>query len=336
MMLRPTLVAAVVYACTVFGHLAADVTPVTLDVAVRTGLVEVEVNGRGACTGDAVRVDVRRKVSRQVRVIVEPGTVLQNTGGKVQSMVCHGVKYERTGNKYRRVDVMVLNSDQRRSFVVEAYCRDFHKPTPSTTCAFQIAAVDAAAARVIVHGKAADAELKAIQTAIWLQSGVSEGDLRSRFRATDAQLKTAHILVQAATKTEQQKPGRDGSVESTVQVLVHDWLAELKKRRQDIEYVRGDTVEVTADDAPVQIGRRTAGAAGKGAKYEVLAVDRDGVAIEFAPEPDAKPRRGWISHQHVKLADGAPRGEGRPLLRRLGELVSEVDLEVITAADRGL
>jgi hypothetical protein len=118
-------------------------------------------------------------------------------------------------------------------------------------------------------------------------------------------------------------------------VLVNDLFNELRQRRQELAYLRGDTVEVTADSAPIRVGQRTIGTAKKGNTFQVLAVDQNGVRVELASREGEPPRRGWIALEHVKLAENAPRGEGRPLVRKLGELVSEADLEVITAVERG-
>lgn len=314
---------------------AADPTPVPLDVAVKTGLVDVQVKGRGVCSGDAVRVEVRRKAGRSVHVVVEPGTVVESTSGKVQSMVCHGVKYQKTGDKYRRVDVMVLNDDAPQTFLLEAFCRDFSKPTPGADSAFQLGAADRPATRVIVKGKEAGASLKAIQVAVWLQKGVSEEEVRRRFRATEAEVKTAGVLVEAAAAAEQGDAAAEGKAEQSVRVLVNDLFNELRKRRQGLAYVRGDRVEVTVDSAPIRAGQRTIGNAAKGQTFQVLGVDQNGVRVEFASGEGSPPRRGWLALEHIKLAADAPRGEGRPLLRKIGELVSEADLEVITATERG-
>jgi hypothetical protein len=118
-------------------------------------------------------------------------------------------------------------------------------------------------------------------------------------------------------------------------VLVEDLFRTLTARRKELPYVRGDTVEVTVDDAPIQMGKRTIGTAKKGENFMVLAVARKGVRVVFVPDEHKPPRLGWISLDNVKLAEGVQRGEGRPVLRKLGELVSENQLEVITAADRG-
>lgn len=332
-MLRVTATVVVVYVCFAAGNAVADSEPVPLDVAVRTGLVEVEVKGRGAASGDSVQVEVRRKAPREARVVVEPGMVLEPVG-TVQSMVCLGVKYERTGDKYRRVDVMVLADDRPRTFVIEAYCRDFQKPTPRPTSAFQLGGTDVPAARIIVKGKAINAPTRTIQIAIWLQKGVSEEQLRHS--TTGSQLATARVLVEAGTPSVQEAAAAAEQAESATRILVKGLLDELMRRRQELGYLRGDTVEVIADEAPIRAGRRIVGTAYKGAAYQVLAVARRGVHVEFVPQEDDGPRRGWISREHVQLAEGELRGEGRPVLRRIGEIVSETELEVVTAAERGL
>ncbi len=334
-MLRASWLAVGFSVFSTIGLVAADPTPVPLDVAVKTGLVEVQVQGRGVCSGDAVRVEVRRKADRPVHVIVEPGTVVESTSGKVQSMVCHGVKYQQAGDKYRRVNVMVLNDNAPRTFLLEAFCRDFAKPTPGAGSSFRLGTTDRPATRVIAKGKEAGASLKAIQVAVWLQKGVSEEDVRRRFRATEAEVKTAGVLVQAATAAEQGDAAAEGKAEQSVRVLVNELFNELRKRRRELAYVHGDTVEVTVDSAPIRTGPRTIGTAEKGKTFQVLAVDQDGVRVEFEPGEGKPSRRGWLALEHVRLAEGTPRGEGRPLLRKVGELVTEADLEVITASERG-
>ena len=334
-MLRVVALAALFSSFCAVG-LAADPSPVPLDVAVKTGLVEVEVKGRGACTGDAVRVEVRRKVDRAVQVVVEPGTVMESASGDAQNMVCSGVKYQKEGDAYRRVDVMVLNDDRPLSFLVEAFCRDFAKPTPGAGCAFRLGSKDQQALGVIDKGKAAGASLRAIQVAVWLQAGVSEDDLRRRFKATDVEVKTANGLVEATVVAQRGDSDAEKAVDAKVQVLVKDLFAELRNRRKEIDFVHGDTVVVTEDGTPIRFGRRTIATARKGETFVVTFVGPDGVRVKVPSGKDKSHRQlGVIALDRIKLAEGTPRGEGRPALRALGELVSETDLEVITASERG-
>jgi len=334
-MLRVAMLTVVVCSVSTPAIPANDPAPVRLDVAVRTGLVDVVVTGRGACSGDAVRVEVRRKVDRPLQVMVEAGTLMKSKSDKVQDMVCHGVKYQETGGKYRRVDVMVLNDNRPQTFLLEAYCGDFAKPTPSRENSFEIGATDPRTALVIVKGKDAKASIKTIQVAVWLHRGETEADIRKRFRADEKEFQAAGLLVQAANASQRGDAAAAGQAEEEVRVLVAGFLAELKERLANREFQPGDTVQVTAESTPVTALRRTIGTAKKGDTFKVLAVVQQRVTVEFNA-PAAPRNRGWISAADIQLADNAPRGAGHPLLRKLGELVSETDLEVVTMAERGL
>ena len=244
----------------------AQSEPVAVDVAVKTRLVSVDVRGRGSCTGDSVHVVVRRKVNCEVRVTVPPGTVMQSRTGDAQSMACHAVKYEQVGNRYKRVDAIVLSDDNPHAFLFEA----------------------------------------------------------------------AHAIVEAARSAPPADRDVQTKVDVLVEVLVKNVFAEAVRRRNELPFRPGDTVEVTADEAPIVRAGRTVASAKKGDEFKVLAVVGKRVRVEVSAEGRRnKRRRGWLSFDHVELAKGASRGEGRPALRRLGELISESDLEVITAVERG-
>jgi hypothetical protein len=334
-MSRGLFLAVVVYALSASGLAADEPAPVSLDVAVQTGLVEVEVMGRGACSGDAVRVEVRRKVTREVRVVVVPGTVMESPSDKVQSMVCHGVKYQKAGDKYRRVDVMVLNDDVPQTFLLEAFCRDFSKPTPRADSPFRLGTTSCQTTAVIVKGKANGVDTKAIQIAVWTQRGVSEQEIRRRFRATDAEFKAANSLVNAVKASERGDVAAERRIIESFGIDVGGLIDGIRESRAALPFRKGDKVVVTSDSAPIRARQRTVGTVKKGETFEVLAVLKVGVNVEFVPGEGKPSERGWIALEHVQLADGAPRGEGRPIIRELGKLVSESELEIITMSEHG-
>ncbi len=78
--------------------------------------------------------------------------------------------------------------------------------------------------------------------------------------------------------------------EQSVRVLVNELFSALCKRRQELVYVHGDTVKVTPDSAPIRAGQRSIGTAEKGTTFQVLAVDQDGVRVEFEPGEGKPPR----------------------------------------------
>lgn len=314
----------------------AATAPVSLDVAVRNGLVEVDVRGRGSCSGDAVSVSVRRKAKQNVHVVVEPGTVLESTSGDVQRMACHQVKYERLGRKYKRVDVMVLNDEAEHTFLLEAYCLDQDKPTPTRESQFTIGSTDRIAARIIENGKKAGATIGAIQVAIWNRSDTTDFEGTSRsINASPTETEVARGILAASEAAEQGDAAEEEEAVQRVHVQVQNYLKKLIERRKELPYIRGDMVEITADEAPIHSLVRKIATAQRGDTFLVEAVGAKDVRVSVEVEGEEEPVRGWLSFDDIKLAEGAPRGKGRPVLRRLGELISETELEVITAAERG-
>lgn len=334
-MSRGPILAAVLYALGTIGLADEERAPVPLNEAVQRGLVEAEVTGRGACSGDAVRVEVRRKVSHEVRIVVVPGTIMENTTGNVQSMVCHGVKYQKEGERYRRVDVMVLSDDLTHTFLLEAFCRDFSKPTPAANSSFRLGAVDQQTTAVIVKGRENGVGTKAIQIAVWTQRGVSEQEIRRRFSARDADFKAANTLVNAVNAAARGDAAGETAALTSLRIDLGSIVGEILKVREGLPFRRGDMVEVTIDSAPIRARGRTVGTAKKGESFKALIVLQQGVNVEFSPGEGKPSERGWIALENLQRVGGAPRGEGRPWLRQLGQLVSETELEVVTLSERG-
>lgn len=331
------LVGAIAVSLGLLSPLAEAATaPLSLDVAVRRGLIEVDIRGRGSCSGDAVSVSVRRKAKHEVRVVVEPGTVLESTSGDVQRMACQQVKHEKVGKKYKRVDVMVLNDEAEHTFLLEAYCLDRDKPTPSKESRFTIGSVDKDASRIIQNGKEAGATIRAIQVAIWNRKDAPDFEGTSRsINASPAETQVARGILATSEAAEQGDSAEEERAGEMVRVLVQNSLKDFLERRKQLPYVRGDTVEITADEVPIQGLVRKIATAKRGDTFLVEAVGGKDVRVSEEVEGEEDPVRGWLSFDHIKLVDGAARGKGRPVLRKLGELISETELEVVTRAERG-
>lgn len=334
---RLPLFAAIAVSLGLLPPLAEAATaPLSLDVAVRKGLVEVDIRGRGSCSGDSVSVSVRRKAKHEVRVVVDPGTVLESTSGDVQRMACHQVKHEKVGKKYKRVDVMVLNDEAEHTFLLEAYCLDQDKPTPNRESRFTIGSRDKDASRIIQNGKRAGATIRAIQVAIWNRNDTTDFEGTSRsINASPTETEVARGILAASEAAERSDSEEEKRADERVKVLVQNCLKDFLQRRKELPYARGDTVEITADEAPVQGLVRKIATAKRGDTFLVEAVSAEDVRVTVEVEGEEEPVRGWLSFDDIKLAEGAPRGKGRPVLRKLGELISETELEVITRAERG-
>lgn len=168
----------------------------TLDQAVAQGKVDVTVSSLGGALGSKIRVDVRSKVGHTVYVEVAPGTVFLSTGADVQNMTGGTVRVEVTGGMRRETSVMVLVDSRVRSFLVESFCLDYHKPAPRPGDRFRIALLDQRAMRILQAPGGPPPSLWAFQCALWMdRAGVSETELKSRYRVGDADLRAARQLL---------------------------------------------------------------------------------------------------------------------------------------------
>ena len=218
-----TLLPMIVWSLIGVGSIAFAERAIPLHVAIDKGLVNVTVNGRGSSTGDSVQVTVQRATSRNVRVEVLPGTVIESKSGDVQSMALGGVKYERIGNEYHEAESIELTDDKQHVFILQGYCRDFGKPTPQLRSTFQVAPPDRANAAVLVQAMRLGASTKLTQVAIWIQrSDVSDAELQQAFPVSLEEIQAARRLLASIEQPE---------VSVDVQVLIEKLGKRLAERR---------------------------------------------------------------------------------------------------------
>lgn len=211
----------------VTSPLALGQGAIPLEQAVKDGKVEVEVKGIGGSTGDAILIIARRKVPEVLRLTLTAGTVFKSTSGTVQNMVGACIKGERVGdNSYRPTTEIVLADNEKHSYVIEAFCLDFHKPNPGSSDAFTIAPVNEPAAKILQAGKAKTASIAAIQSALWMdKEGVTVVELKERFPVLEADIVAARELLAPVSL---EKPKQDsGSNEGGVP-LAHPFWANAK------------------------------------------------------------------------------------------------------------
>ena len=187
---------------TVLASTAAGQVAVPLDQAVKDGKVKVEITGLGGSTGDSILLTVRRQVSEPVRLSLGIGTVFKSASASVQNMVAAKVKgIMVNAESYSPTAEILLADDNKRAYIVEAYCMDFHKENPDTQNAFSLGEVDGQAARIIKAGLGSGASINAIQAALWIsRDNVSDAKLQQKFPMPAAELQKAHELLQQAAK----------------------------------------------------------------------------------------------------------------------------------------
>ena len=193
-----TLAAGLCALLVIGGTLAASAQePIPLDQAIKDGKVKAEISGTGGSTGDSILLKVQRQTPDTLVLTMAAGTVFKNVGGNAQNMAGAAIKGERVGDKkYRRSATIVLEDSARHTYIIEAYCLDFHKANPSTTDSFTIAPADAMAQRIIAAGKQSGGGIKVIQSALWIyRDKLTDRELKSRFPVTDEEVAAARALL---------------------------------------------------------------------------------------------------------------------------------------------
>lgn len=300
---------------------AAD-PPVPLHVAVKKGLVEVEVLGRGAAAGDSIQVGVKRKGGADVSVSVEPGTVVQPQTGPVQSMVLAGVKYKQVQGGWQKADLIELKDNTKQIYILEGYCRDIEKKTPGTKDTFAVSGPDSENAKVLVRAKQLGATVRVTQSAIWIQrSKLSDEELRKQSQLTPEEIAAARQLLVSV-----ERPNAGTDVEIKVAL---DRIRQLAARNPGSKIRPGDTVELSSDDVEVKArrGNKTLGKLKKGQQLEVIGLVSDAVVIRA--EFDGEKQRGLVKLSDLKLVKSA----SRPVLNAVLNAAEGFQLEVFDKID---
>ncbi len=198
-----TFIAVVATSTLVFGQ-----TAIPLEQAVKDGKVEVEISGIGGSTGDAILITARRKVPDVLRLTLTAGTVFKSISGTVQNMMGAGIKGDHIGeNSYRPATEIVLTDNDKHSYVVEAYCLDFHKDNPGPSDSFTIAPPDERANKILKAGKNKSASIGAIQSALWIhREGLTPSQVKERFPVSDDDIAIARELLGDIKKSVGQSP----------------------------------------------------------------------------------------------------------------------------------
>ena len=276
--------------------------PIPLDQAVRDGKVSVRVHGLGGSTGDALEIAVRSRVPGVLHLSITPGTVFRCSGG-AQDMVAAAVKGLRlSGNTYSPTSVIHLDDQEQRTYVVEAYCLDFHKNNPSTNDTFTISTLDRKSERILRAGSQESASIGAIQSALWMDRGVSTSRLKSRLPVTDDDIQRAREILRRAQQEEE-------------------------SIRREARLIRvGDTVVATGS-APIMRGKTPLMTAGTGTEMVVTAVRGDWIGVSVSQYGESV--RGWVHVRYIaRRRAGSSKGVRslfRPVRVPLGRSWTEKD-----------
>lgn len=273
-----------------------DVT-LSLDQAVAQGKVEVQISGRGVSTGDSMWLLVRRKTPQTMKLEIAPGTLLVSKSGLAQRMAVQQVKFEVTNRvNYRQTAEIVLPDDRWRTYLLEAYCCDFGKPTPRSTDKYSVQLqIEPKAQAILTRAARVDAGPKVIQAALWMDlNGVDGERIRRAFELTQQEAQAAMELLRTSDEAPEQN------------VKLAEMLDAL---RQGASAVAGKA-EITADTADLRmpVVKTVIGQLRRGDQVTVLARLRKDLVV--LANIDGAPRRGVISRDDARLLETPALGGG--------------------------
>ncbi len=185
--------------CILYSPSYAIGKTISLHKAVNESKVKVEISGLGGSTGDTILLQIKRLIPLTMQLSITPGSVFKSESGKVQDMVFARIKGERMGDrKYRPSSKIVLTDNANHSYIVEAYCLDFHKSNPGKNDTFILTAPDKKTAKILKAGNEQSLGIAAIQSAIWIdRANISDSELTRRFPVSNVDLKAAHKLIES-------------------------------------------------------------------------------------------------------------------------------------------
>jgi hypothetical protein len=175
----------------------------TLSEAVDKNLVKAGITGIGVSSGDSINLELTRLTPNTTEIKVPKGTVLI-ASGTAQNMVVYKVRGIPEDTKWIiPISKIILDSSEPQTFILEAYCLDFHKENPSSSTKLSVGTfADPPIIRILdaLDNLSSDiTAVGAIQTAIWIVTeDVSKKELVDRFPVGQKDIDNAKVILEEA------------------------------------------------------------------------------------------------------------------------------------------
>jgi hypothetical protein len=159
-------------------------TAVTLERAANNGLIDLNVMGTGASSGDSIKLKISKRTKGPLTVTVPPGTMLRNSNGGEQDMVVSGVRgIDLGGGFVRPVSRISLTNSSPVVVFLSAFCAAFEKDNPSLGSTFSVEAPDPALA--CITRRSANLSVAGRQAAVWIYTDqISYEHMNQKFRVS--------------------------------------------------------------------------------------------------------------------------------------------------------
>jgi hypothetical protein len=179
--------------------LAQTATP-TLQQAIAAGEANARFYGNGGSSGDSVMVEVSKgpkAASAPKTVTIPPGSQLESSEAGAQSMMVLGVAGRVTGSgTYTPSDNIVVPVTGLVTYILNAFCVEFHKDNPSESTHFILRSPDTTLACIARESLKLNSSLEATQAAVWMHTDrLTFQEMNEKFSISSADWNTARQLV---------------------------------------------------------------------------------------------------------------------------------------------
>jgi lipid-binding SYLF domain-containing protein len=142
-----------------------------LSVAINRGHVTVAFHATGASSGDSILLTIAKAPyapSSRLLITVSPGLRLNNLNPTSQSMVIERIQGRMVGqDSYVPAKIIELSDSSPVTYMLAAYCAEFHKSNPSPASVFNVGSTDPALACILYETARQNLSLQATQAAVW-------------------------------------------------------------------------------------------------------------------------------------------------------------------------
>jgi len=175
-----------------------DVTE-SLPNAIANGHVIVGFRSTGASSGDSILLTIAKTSaapSGRMIITILPGLRLNNVSQTGQSMVLAGIRGRATGpSSFTPANAIVLTGPEANTYVLSAYCAEFHKDTPAPTSTFALGLADAKLGCILLTAGRDNLSVEATQAAVWRYTdNVSSQDVNRKFSVSDSDWSAAESV----------------------------------------------------------------------------------------------------------------------------------------------
>lgn len=207
-MIRRTVVSLLIIllGLALWSSVYAQTSIPTLQQATAAGQANTRFYGTGGSSGDSVMVEVSKgpkAASGPKTVTVPPGSQLASSDASAQNMMVLGVAGRVTGGgTYAPSDDIVIPASGTATYVLNAFCAEFHKDNPSESTHFTLRSPDVTLACIAKQSVKSRLSVEATQAAVWMHTdGLTYEEMVEKFNISRADWNRARQIVSACGVT---------------------------------------------------------------------------------------------------------------------------------------